>query len=198
MKDVSPGGTAKTDGRHARAADSKRRIVEAMMELMREGDVAPTAESVATRSGVGLRTVFRLFNDMDSLYKEIHVIMSARLRPIADEDFESNKEARRLEELVERRARILEQMMPFKTAADVHRARSPFLTAGHRDLVQLLRVMLLRAAPSLAGKRDLLEALDLTLSFESWRRLRSDQELSPPHARAVLLQMVRALTKAIG
>lgn len=198
MKTASPSVTAKTDGRHARAADSKRRIVEAMMELMREGDVAPTAESVATRSGVGLRTVFRLFNDMDSLYREIHVIMSARLQPIADEPFEPGNEVRRLEQLVERRARILEQMMPFKTAADVHRARSPFLTAGHRDLVQLLRIMLLRAAPSIAGKRDLLEALDLTLSFESWRRLRTDQGLSPQRARAVLLQMVRALTKAIG
>lgn len=198
MKTASPSVAAKTDGRHARAADSKRRIVEAMMELMREGDVAPTAESVATRSGVGLRTVFRLFNDMDSLYREIHVIMSARLQPIADEPFEPGNEVRRLEQLVERRARILEQMMPFKTAADVHRARSPFLTAGHRDLVQLLRIMLLRAAPSIAGKRDLLEALDLTLSFESWRRLRTDQGLSPQRARAVLLQMVRALTKAIG
>jgi AcrR family transcriptional regulator len=198
MKTASPSFAAKTDGRRARTADSKRRIVEAMMELMREGDVAPTAESVATRSGVGLRTVFRLFNDMDSLYREIHVIMSARLQPIADEPFEPGNEVRRLEQLVERRARILEQMMPFKTAADVHRARSPFLTAGHRDLVQLLRIMLLRAAPSIAGKRDLLEALDLTLSFESWRRLRTDQGLSPQRARAVLLQMVRALTKAIG
>lgn len=51
--------------------------------------------------------------------------MSARLQPIADEPFEPGNEVRRLEQLVERRARILEQMMPFKTAADVHRARSP-------------------------------------------------------------------------
>lgn len=49
---------ATTDGRKLRSEDSKRRIVSAMLELVREGRMAPTAEEVANRAEVGLRTVF--------------------------------------------------------------------------------------------------------------------------------------------
>ena len=50
---------ATTDGRKLRSEDSKRRIVSAMLELVREGKMAPTAEEVANRAEVGLRTVFQ-------------------------------------------------------------------------------------------------------------------------------------------
>lgn len=48
-----------------------------MLELVREGDISPSAELVAARADVGLRTVFRHFKDLDSLYRE----MSAVTRP---------------------------------------------------------------------------------------------------------------------
>ncbi|MBT5683609.1 MAG: TetR family transcriptional regulator, partial [Gammaproteobacteria bacterium] len=64
---------ATTDGRKLRSEDSKRRIVSAMLELVREGRMAPTAEEVAKRAEVGLRTVFRRFKDMESLYAEMSV-----------------------------------------------------------------------------------------------------------------------------
>ncbi|WP_158595822.1 hypothetical protein [Oleomonas cavernae] len=70
------------DGRRQRAVDNRRRIVEAMLALVRAGDVAPGAEAVAAKAGVGLRTVFRLFEDMDSLYREIHSILYAELAPL--------------------------------------------------------------------------------------------------------------------
>jgi AcrR family transcriptional regulator len=57
-----------TDGRRKRSETSRQRIVEAMIALVGEGHMSPSAEQVATRAGVGLRTVFRHFADMDSLY----------------------------------------------------------------------------------------------------------------------------------
>ncbi|HAY44774.1 MAG TPA: transcriptional regulator, partial [Gammaproteobacteria bacterium] len=56
--------TPTSDGRHQRSRDSKRKIVTAMLELVRAGIIAPTAEEVAARANVGLRTVFRRFKDM--------------------------------------------------------------------------------------------------------------------------------------
>ena len=59
------------DGRRSRTIETRKRIVHAVTELVREGKVAPTAEEVSARADVGLRTVFRHFDDMDSLYREI-------------------------------------------------------------------------------------------------------------------------------
>ena len=56
-----------------------------MLELVREGRIAPTAEEVAQRASVGLRTVFRRFKDMESLYAEMSVAIGERVAPIVDE-----------------------------------------------------------------------------------------------------------------
>ena len=47
--------------------------------------------------------------------------------------------------------------------------------------------------PASFAKGELFEALDLTLSFEAWRRLRYEQGLSVKQAQAVLRQLVAAL-----
>ena len=53
------------DGRVLRGARTRERIVDAVFELVSEGTVRPTAEEVASRAGVGIRTVFRHFDDME-------------------------------------------------------------------------------------------------------------------------------------
>jgi len=59
------------DGRALRGARNRERIVEALLELVREGELLPTAEQVSQRAGVGTRTVFRHFDDMESLNSEV-------------------------------------------------------------------------------------------------------------------------------
>jgi hypothetical protein len=100
----------------------------------------------------------------------------------------------RLDEVVERRARMYEEMLPIKSASDAHRYRSNFLKREHRRLTRLQRETLLAVLPeALAKQGDKVEALDLTLSFEAWRRLRFEQDLSVKHAVGVLRGMVKAL-----
>jgi len=60
--------------------------------------------------------------------------------------------------------------------------------------VRALRTDLLRWLPELRrAPVDLVEALDLALSFEAWDRLRTDQRLGRDRARAVLRRAVLAL-----
>ena len=40
-----------------------------MLELVNEGNLIPTAQQVSDRAGVGIRSVFRHFSDMESLYQ---------------------------------------------------------------------------------------------------------------------------------
>jgi AcrR family transcriptional regulator len=180
-----------TDGRRRRAQDSRRRIVEAMLALVRESGVLPSAEQVASRAGVGLRTVFRQFKDMDSLYAEMSQVVEQGLWAVAAKPFASRAWRGRLIEMVDRRSGAFEQLGPIKRAADAQRAASPFLTERHVRLVTVMRMLLGRALPpDIAADTERFEALDLLLSFETWWRLRRDQGLSFDQARVVLRSAV--------
>jgi len=186
---------SRIDGRRVRGADNRRRIVDALLKLVAAGTVSPGAEQVATEAGVGLRTVFRHFSDMESLYREISERMTAEIQPIVEQPFESKDWQDRLVELVDRRALVFERLLPFKVAGDAHRHDSTFLTTEQSALVKTQRKSLRNAvSPKVADDKIRFEALDLLLSFESWRRLRRDQGLSIRDARAAMLLGVEALT----
>jgi len=186
-----------TDGRRQRSEASRERIVRAMLELVGAGQVTPSAEAVAAHAGVGLRTVFRHFDNMESLYRQIDAVMTAEIRPMLERPFSAGEWKTQLGELIDRRIGIFERIMPFKIAADVHRHHSPFLAGQVAGMTREQRAELGRLVPK--DKRDdalFFESLDLVLSFETWRRLRKNQKLSLPRARQVLERLVGALLKA--
>jgi AcrR family transcriptional regulator len=186
---------ANVDGRRVRGEDNRRRIVDALLKLVASGVVSPSADEVAAKAGVGLRTVFRHFADMESLYREISERMTLEILPIAQRPFRSQDWRERLEELVDRRAQVFERLLPFKIAGDAHRHGSPFLTSEQAAIVKTLREALRHAiGPKTIDDKLRFEALDLFISFEAWRRLRVDQGLSARDARAVMLLGAEALT----
>lgn len=184
---------APQDGRRARTEASRQRIVEAMLALAREGEVDPSAELVAERAGVGRRTVFRLFQDMDSLYRELHAAMERRIEHIRVIPIDGATWQERLNKLIERRVKLFEEILPIKMAGDVHRHRSKFLQDSHADVQKILRLMLRFVLPKTIDG-DQFEAIDAALSIDTWERLRIDQKLSAKAAQRVLTQMATALT----
>jgi AcrR family transcriptional regulator len=185
------GPSRQTDGRRRRSEDSRARIVQAMLGLVQEGELAPAAEQVAARANVGLRTVFRHFRDMESLYREMSGVIEGELTAIIAQPLKASDWLQRLQEIVQRRAAVYEKIAPFKRASDVHRHDSHFLAADHARLVQVSREILRQALPpELAADRDKLEALDLLLSFEAWSRLRREQDLSARQAAELISRMV--------
>jgi len=180
------------DGRRRRGQDNRARIVAAMLEIIHSGEVAPSAEQVAQRADVGLRTVFRHFQDMDSLYGEMSVVIARELREIAERPFKSQDWRERVIELIERRAVAFEKVGPFLRASTVFRYRSKFLEVDNVRLVTALREILKAQLPPAVARDQLkLELLDLLLSFESWSRLRREQGLTPKRAQDTLAAAVR-------
>lgn len=188
-----PAPPRETDGRRLRAEASRERIVTALIALVQAGEPAPSAEAVAERAGVGLRTVFRLFNDMETLHREMQAVMIGRIAPIFDQPLEGSWRER-IDGLIERRRRIFEEILPLKSAGDAVRPRSPIVQAEHMRMTRMTREMLLFLLPE-AVKADpvRIDALDLALSFESWRRLRQEQGLEPDQAAAVVRRLASAL-----
>lgn len=164
-----------------------------MMALVEEGHVSPIAEQVAERAQVGLRSVFRHFNDMDSLYAEMAMRLARyyqpALAPFASEDWRGQ-----LFEAIDRRIAVYEQMLPFKQAADAHRHNSLLIKNSHAETSRLMRLRLRGMLPP-ALQQDVVafETLDFLLSLDSWQRLRVEQQLSPEVARAVVERLIASL-----
>lgn len=186
-----------TDGRRQRGADNRASIVRAMLELVRAGSVMPTAEAVAARAKVGLRTVFRHFDDMESLYREMASAIEALVLPAVNLPFTTTHWRERIVEIADRRAGIFETIMPFRIATDVARHTSPFIAKRQARFSEQQREMLRVTAPERAvAHQQAFEALCLLLSPEAWIRLRREQNLSPEQARAVLAHSAISICEA--
>src|SRR5215475_5407741 len=58
----------RTDGRNRRAAETRRKIIEAAKAMIEETSEAPTVVGVARRAEVSVRSVFQHFKDVQSLF----------------------------------------------------------------------------------------------------------------------------------
>jgi len=184
---------AAADGRRKRSEASRGKIIAAMLALVGEGDPAPAAERIAARAGVGLRTVFRQFADMEAIYAGMAQQLAGEYRHWLD-PFTAADWRGRLDEMQARRLETYERLMPYKHAADAHRHASATIQQRHAATLATMRERLIGVLPAaIAGDAVLLEAIDLLMSFETWQRLRLDQNLPPDKARAVVAGAVARL-----
>ena len=186
----------KADGRTTRGQENKKQIVQALIELIREGHFAPTAEMVSARAGVGLRTVFRHFKDMETLYREISSEVEAIVAPVLTTPLKGDTWQDKLMHAIDRRSDMFEELAPIQAASLIHLHESDFLRDQHKRTIELQRLLLTAFLPAAIVKDEpLFEALDLILSFETWLRLRRDQQLSIKQAKKVLQRSVEQLLK---
>jgi AcrR family transcriptional regulator len=190
-----PGASDPTaDGRVRRAQRSGQAILEALLALVGEGTLEPTARQIAGRAGVGVRTVFRRMSDMESLFAEMDARLQAEAIPLLVGGRPTGSPGQRGHALVRQRVAFFERIAPYKRSGNLKRWRSPFLRARHAELVRALRADLLRWLPELRqAPAAVVDALDLATSFEAWDRLRTDQGLGCLRAHAAMEQVVSAL-----
>lgn len=179
------------DGRRKRSRSSRARIVAAMLDLVARGEVAPSAAQVAEAAGVGLRSVFRHFKDMDALYREMTEAIEIEVLPLILRPLEGATWQERLCTLAERRALIFETIMPFRISANLRRFESAYLMEDHRRLLRLEAGALEVHLPQSVQADDLAaRGLAVILSFGTWRQLRHDQGLTADQARAVVRRLL--------
>ena len=188
-----------TDGRVARGQRTRRNVAEALIELLREGELEPTARTVAERAGVSLRLVFHHFTEMDDLY---HYVAALELRrQWADMPTISAKLAlaTRVERTAAHRAALYEEISPIRRAL-VRRAPSSKGVAATVAAAETLLLENLKEtfAPELAAlvtssRLEVLEAMDVATSWDAWERLRTVSLLQPRGAKRVMTRMLEAL-----
>jgi AcrR family transcriptional regulator len=194
MKVAKQAEPVETDGRRLRAEHSRQRIVDAMLRLIGGGEMNPSAAQVAEEAGVGLRSVFRHFEEMDGLYREMSARIEAEIMPLVREPFAARDWRGKLDELMARRARVFERILPYRVAATSRRFQSEFLMQDQRRALDWERAMLLAILPkAIRSDAATLEALVAVTGFEVWRTLRQDQGLAPKQAWAAIRAAVAGL-----
>ena len=188
-------GNAKpeTDGRALRTIRSRTRIIEAAFELYAEGVLVPTAQEIADRSGLGVRTVFRHFTEMEALCIEADKILYQRYADQPHVQPAGNFEER-ISQLVAERAKTWESFAPHLRATLVQYWRYQQLAKQYRKLCNDFRKQAYRFLPELDALPDsTVEAVNGILSFENWERLRTVNRRSQRAIRGILLEGLNTL-----
>ena len=121
--------TKVADGRITRGVENRSKIVDAMMELVDSGVAIPTAEQVAKQAKVGIRTVFRHFTDMDSLYGAMAQTLDERERPYFAGGRRNDILPMRCRSLIRRRTSTYERIGVFLRAAKLKSFNSTILSS---------------------------------------------------------------------
>jgi AcrR family transcriptional regulator len=187
----------KRDGRRARRDRSRDQAVDAFLDLVEEGVTRPTAQQVAERSGVSLRSIFRIFDDVETLHTEAAGRQLARSRHLYVEVPDTGELGERTAAMVETLDRLYREIAPvrrvgLRLAPDSPALQSQLGRARGWLVGEAARVF--RQELDARPQRGLdLAALELLLSFEAWDQLASAQDLSDEERRAVLERAVLAV-----
>lgn len=183
-----------TDGRVQRGERNRQAIVDALLELYRGGELQPTAQQVAEQAGVAPRSVYHHFADMEALATEVSARQIRDHRGLVETPVLTGDLTTRLDEIVARRSALFEAVAPVRRAALLHAHRSDTIRKNLGTVAAHLRAQLAETfATELAGRPDLIDALDLLASWEAWERLRTQQRLSATRARRVLTTTMHTL-----
>ena len=182
------------DGRRARSERSKQALIDASLALMEEGNLIPTAQQISDRAGVGIRSFFRHFDDMETLFATIE----AQTRDTTEALFlggdRDGTVQERILHAVERRARGYEIETNTILSTSAQLWRSETLRRNYARYQRGLRKDLDDWLPELKRlPRNQREAVDAIASFEMWHRLRYHQGLGKAAAIEIVVSLLNAL-----
>jgi AcrR family transcriptional regulator len=179
----------KVDGRRLRSERTRQVIIEAFMQLLRRKPVMPTASQIAEEAGCSARSVFERFADLDSLsvaaadYAIAQGTAEAMVRNV-DAD-----RTTRIRSHVATRAHVCEKWLPLwrliaRQELPQFKERAAMVRATGIGRLKLMYAPELSTLTE-SDRDNLLMALAMLISFESWDQLRHCHNLSMEAAQAV-------------
>lgn len=169
----------KIDGRRARGLRTREAIVTALIELIAAGDIAPTAQRIAERASVSVRSVYQHFTDVEGLYADAATRIFEWARSNAKDVDPDWPQQRRIDEFAANRTTTLEMLGPFSRAS---RLLEPTSTVMRESRLAMQRWAAERVATVFAQELErldeparsyLLATLDTMSSAAAWDHLRA-------------------------
>jgi len=193
----------RTDGRNRRAAETRRKIIEAAKIMIAETSVAPTVVGVARRADVSVRSVFQHFHDVESLF--VTVMDSIRADLVVPEMPSASRPlSARIESIVAAFAELFDKVVPLRVAAGQFVDHPALLERSQTARNELREATFEVFAPEFAtlseqAREQLADAIGAALSLDAWIVLRRRDGLSLERATAVWrLTLTALLAQAVG
>lgn len=186
------------DGRTARAQRTRQAIVDALLALIDDGDLAPTAPRIAERAGVSLRSIYQHFEDLEALFGAASARQIQRVLAMATRIPPHGEVEERVEAFSAQRARILEAMTPVRRSALLQEPFSAQLRDSRRRMEALGRAEIghlfadeLDRLP-LAVRKEAHAGLEVASGWAAWDHMRATG-LSTDEAQRVMRRTMLAL-----
>ncbi len=173
--------------------------MEALLGLVEEGDLKPTAKAISERAGISRRSVFQHFADVEAIYEAASKRTAVTLVPLLRPVDATLPLAERIEALVAVRRRLIRTIDPIAQSARLREPFSDQLRASRRRLSSLMREQCRDAvAPELAplcvaDADELVNGIAGALSWSLYNHLRADLELGDDEAIGVMTRLVHRL-----
>jgi AcrR family transcriptional regulator len=187
---------AAPDGRRLRSERSRQAIIDASLALIEEGVLVPTAQLISERAGVGIRSFFRHFSDMENLFATVEEENRESTEALFVGGDRDGSLDERILHAVERRADGYETQKNIILTTAAQSWRYEILRKNYGRYQRGLRKDLDEWLPELKSvSPHRREMIDAATSFEMWHRLRVHQGLSKKTSIEII---VDALTDLIG
>ena len=130
---------ARVDGRHARRERGRIAVIDAMLELLREGGAPPDVEQLAARAGVSASSIFRYFGSVEDLQRHTFEGFLERYRPLLEAPLVAGHGLdARVRAFVTARVRFYEETAPILRVARVRALEHRQLAQNAADMKRLL------------------------------------------------------------
>jgi TetR/AcrR family transcriptional regulator of autoinduction and epiphytic fitness len=198
------GETNVTDGRLLRANRTRDNVVDALLALIDQGNLRPTAREIAAQAEVSLRSLYVHFDDVEALFFAAALRHEERGAARIPETLTKGTFEERLVAFFERRGLIYELGHNVRRAAVLQEPFSLAIRAILEEARRLSRQELdCVFAPELAGldadrRRTTLASLDLVTCASGWDVLREQHHLDVDDATSVMCELVRAVVRPLA
>ena len=173
----------KADGRRQRSVNTQATIVDAMMILIKKGILEPTAQQVADEAGLGIRTVFRIVKDKETLFSR----MDEKVRESNQMLYQASPSGSlkdRIEGLMQIESKGYEVNIEFIKATLANKWKYKTLEENYKKNQLLLKKLMFTWLPEISQlDSNLQEFLTAINSPNFWIELRENQTLSVEKAK---------------
>ena len=184
------------DGRRLRSERSKQAIMDACEQLMQEGQLVPTAQMISDKAGVPIRTFFRHYPDMETLFSAADELLKPKYTQVFEQPPGEGSLSQRIANAVELHAESFEQNYALLKSTKAQLWRYQLLRKNYAGVNRGLRKDLDMRIPELkAIDAEARELVDGLTSAEMWLRLRDDQQLSRAKSVELIKRAVALIVK---
>lgn len=190
------------DGRTLRRTRNRTAVIDALLDIVREGNLHPGAAEIADRAGVSHRSIFRYFEDLDDLARTAITHAFEDAGPFAEiPDIGIGPLDERIARYVDRRLALFERVDGTMQLARMRAPTIPSIDEGIAEIAEEFREQIAEHfAVELAAFDDetrplIVDGILVLSSYESYSIHLRWLHSSPDHIRSAWTVALAALLR---